>query len=301
MLQAIDQWINTFITPVFLDNDKMQRAFQMAMYEPKSGWIITDLLLNERFRLTARLPETEEVIVKAGMLNWLTHKIFHEGISLMFPGGASFLGILEQSMLEGGQLLYSVQSWKAQSYDAWVTSSQYQAHRDMCIHNLTQEVAAGLTMFSGSHGTDNFNDALLEDVIKPAYTLMEKMKASRESFNVCFGQDSPLPKGQNGAKQHVDFEWENYADMTDHQRFLKPSAIDGLSDQQVLKDLTKLIPVSPGLTMRKIQRDNKFGDLQVIVKQKRLVAWKKNLFQATQEQDREAPTFYSQLCHGLEI
>ncbi|KAK6834216.1 hypothetical protein PG987_008910 [Apiospora arundinis] len=299
ILQAIDHWIDEFITPVFTDDNMSRAALETAARFPGSRCLITRTLEDPFVRLTAQLPETDEDIVTASLLHCLTHKVFHQGLWYISSDIVSVFADLEKVMIQDKQPLYTVQSWRAQTYDAWVKTPQYQTKCESFTRQLATQMMNGVAMFFGQHNIDAGYLSLLKNVISPAVSLKEKMMASKEAFQVLFDTGSPLSDDEGSDQKLIDFEWESCFDITDNHRPFKPTRMDDYSEQGVSRHLFQLMPISPGLIMRKIQRDNKLGAPEVVVKQKRLVAWKDDPYQAAAEQNEKSPTFYWHLSQMI--
>ncbi|KAK8012283.1 hypothetical protein PG991_009658 [Apiospora marii] len=298
LLQAVDQWIIDFITPVFMNNGRCQDAIDVAESTRDFQWIITEKLREHGARLTAHLPDTEEDIVKASMFQWLTHRVFHNDL---FPNIVEFFEVLERSMTQQGELLYAVQSWRAETYNAWIKSPNYRKDRHKATVKLTNDMLDGMAMFFDDQSRNSAGSSLFENVMKPAVVLKERMESSRERFQVLFATHSPLSEDQNTANRLMNFEWEIYSDVTDSHRALKPTVVDNPNEQRSSNGLVSLMIMTPGLIMRKVQRDNKWGKPEVIAKQNRLVAWKKDPFEESAHEEEEDPTFFSLLCRRLRI
>ncbi|KAK7966925.1 uncharacterized protein PG986_001202 [Apiospora aurea] len=294
LLEAIDQWIIDFVTPVFLDENSRKRAIDIFVDNPESQWIVTKIIFQKGAKLTACLPETEEDIVKTAITHWLTHSVFIHGLSRISPSTLRLFETLERTMTQQGELLYAVQSWRAETYNAWIKSSRYQIDREHATIDITKEALSGMGMFFDGRNLNTIGHSLHKNVIEPALRLKEKMETSRESFRVLFSQTIPSSNDQGTANHQVDFEWESYFDITNHHRPLKPAAMEP-NDQAHSEKFIRLIAISPGLIMRKVQRDNTFGEPEVVAKQNRLVSWKLDPVQKAREQENAGPTFFSQL------
>ncbi|KAK8066145.1 hypothetical protein PG997_012892 [Apiospora hydei] len=262
LIVSVDQWITNYISPVFEDDHESNKALHYAKSNIFDG-IFSTVQYDPRLCDVAHLPETEEDVIHACILHWMAKIIFHDGFQGISSKKVDFIDSQEQSLMKDNAPLYAVRTWKAQSYYAWTKTSEYQLQREAYIHVLASQLESEMAMFLQHKEAHGAVEALRSNIVEPAFTLKEGMMSSRESFAVEIEHNDPLFDDHRSEDSPIDFKWSDCLDVTNHHR---PVSSDTLR-QDHSKRLIPLFAKTPGLTMRKLQDDDTFGQPKVLVKQ----------------------------------
>ncbi|KAK7953537.1 hypothetical protein PG988_014231 [Apiospora saccharicola] len=146
VLAKVNKWINKYINPIFDDNDCRTRALEYAKYCYFDG-LLCIVQTDPRLTNVAYLPETEEDVVHACIVHWMTHKIFQDDLRQVDSKLADFIKAQVQALIDKGVPLYAVQTWKAQAYYAWIKTTEYQTEREKRVGILATEVEMDMAMF----------------------------------------------------------------------------------------------------------------------------------------------------------
>ncbi|KAK8034830.1 hypothetical protein PG993_009825 [Apiospora rasikravindrae] len=240
----------------------------------------------------ARFPETEEDVIHACILNWITQVIFHKGLRGVSAPAVELIEGQAQALEQDNLPLYALRSWKAQAYYAWTMTPEYQSKRKDYVHILSSQLETDMRIFLKFHENPQpAAESLRNTIVEPALSLKEKMMSSRESFTVGVEHYTALPETQGGEALQLDFAWSECEDITDYHRDVKSDHVR----QDPSKRLIALYAISPGLVMRKLESDSTFSPPRIITKQNLLVAWKKDPVEILRDNERKA-TFFTEFC-----
>ncbi|KAK7935346.1 hypothetical protein PG985_000841 [Apiospora marii] len=288
-LSGVRLFVASFIAPVLNDENRARKAL-VAAKNPEYGMIFIQALQNDPgLRVAASVDITNIKVAEACIIRWLMRGIFEEGLRGVSLEAFELLEDMEQSMQQDVKnhviTLNALRAWRAKAYFAWLQTPQYKSDRQRRTLYLTTRLATGLSMFldEGSHW-DAISQIIHDDIVEPGLALKEQMVATKHDYQV-FLDTNPLSETPK-----VDFEREEYLDITDNHRQVKNITLSGPNPTKILG------VISTGCTFTKLQLDDSWGGSHVVSKQQRLVARAEEMDRIVSEKEsKDELSFFSRL------
>ncbi|KAK8046379.1 hypothetical protein PG996_014443 [Apiospora saccharicola] len=282
--------------PVFEDEDRVQKALDLAKDEPRYGLVFRQALQDDpRLRLAAEHDAAVNDVGEACVCRWLTSAIFEEGLRGVSPDGFKQLQDIEKSAEKDQNSKFEdrltpnvCNAWRAQTYYSWTKTPQYQSDRRHHARNLATQLATGIWMFlEDRHDWDDIIQSLDDKIIHPGLLLMEQLATNKILYQVVL-DTNPLSETLK-----ADFNWEEYHNLTDSFRTVTSLEFSGPRRNIILG------AICPGLTYRVLESDDTWQETKVAAKQERLVAWEEDLNRIISgKEEKKEPSLFSRIARG---
>ncbi|KAK6834219.1 hypothetical protein PG987_008913 [Apiospora arundinis] len=271
LIANVVKWVDDqIISTLNAGGEYRERALVCLKEDPSSGSVFTDAFRDDKtLMMTAQLPRTETEIAEACVLRWLTAAVFGEGLRAISPQEFDILERCERSLTTTithqsvSTKLIATRGWRAQAFNAWINTQEYQSARQAYTRDLSKKLASGVRMFTVGRVSSRVVALYLhENIIEPWWQFMERMMSTRGHWLV-----------EYTSHREANFGWEEYMDLTNNRKLI--NAETPLKNGN--KQMTMLSAIHPGLHYRDIEASGTgeahFQESQAIVKQTRLVAW----------------------------
>ncbi len=198
--------------------------------------------------------------------------------------------------------LFALRTWRAETYNAIICSPDFQRARQPRIKELTLDLAGGLHLFYRSKDSNKFYLSVQDTIIKPAVALHEKLLTSTHHFYldlnpyIVWNQRQELEMSPDFLENLDKLKCENI--LQNRKPFVLSKLDPKPTRDELLRDLTNVTTISPGLYLRQVGKGDAIKAPIVVRPQHVLVAWgneaKRQKFAANSERTLMSHLYYLQ-------
>ncbi|KAL2117287.1 hypothetical protein VTJ04DRAFT_9455 [Mycothermus thermophilus] len=283
LISNITQWVENLIDPILDSDERIERVLNRARKNTD------DVLALRGFMQThpdlvfgCRYPDTDADILMALVLRFLMTSIFNKVLYGAVPelvGAISFLEATMQNNVRPKRDLFALRSWRAETLNALINSSNYEQDKHRRMRELTHELSTMFCVFRKDK--TSWNDAvraLHDDIITPAINLHEKFMTSTHHFYPDLTAYMIWAGRSRELEANPDF-WRDVGDLkcinvlANRKQFRLATLEHKPSTEELFRQLVPVATIVPALYMRQVGKGNAIKEPTPIRQQQVLVAW----------------------------
>ncbi|KAL2146780.1 hypothetical protein VTI28DRAFT_2261 [Corynascus sepedonium] len=281
LVNGITDWATNLMDPILDDDDRINVVLEAAKKRPADVQKLRRYLHSQADLIYGCMfPETDVDILIAITLRWLQDHVFQKILFGVTPDAVETISFVEGSMqtnVEPKRDLFALRTWRAETLNALICSSDYQRARQGRIRELTIEIAS---LFKVFHRDKDWNKHCLscqESIIKPAVRLHEKLMTSTHHFYmdldsyILWNSRQELEPSPKFVQDLPKLRCEN---MLQNRKPFDVAKLDPPpSKQQLHSELLAVATIAPALYMRQVGKGDVIKEPAVVRMQQVLVAW----------------------------
>ncbi|KAM7213913.1 hypothetical protein V8F06_010732 [Rhypophila decipiens] len=181
LMSNVMEWVTKFVSQFQDNRSRVDELLSLARRKPgQFAQLRTQIERHEDLGNGCLFPDTDIDIFVAIITRWLDENMFQTVLCGIAPGCVEIITYIEASMekLEPKRDLYALRSWRAETLNAFIASSEYQRTRLFQAEQLTLTLADIFKPFRKQQDKQEYYTSCLREIIMPALELHEAMSTS---------------------------------------------------------------------------------------------------------------------------
>ncbi|KAK4213593.1 hypothetical protein QBC37DRAFT_285640 [Rhypophila decipiens] len=181
LMSNVMEWVTKFVSQLQDNRIRVGELVRLARRKPgEFANLRKQIERHDDLGNGSLFPDTDIDIFVAIITRWLDENMFQTVLCGIAPGFVEYITYIEASMqrLEPKRDLYALQSWRAETLNALIASSDYQRTRLFQAERLTGALADIFKPFRKQQDKQEYYKSCLQEIIMPALELHEAMSTS---------------------------------------------------------------------------------------------------------------------------
>ncbi|KAG7125411.1 hypothetical protein HYQ44_001380 [Verticillium longisporum] len=285
LVNGISDWVAQFMSP-WLDHHQESLEIILNGLRKRPGdaaMIKRALSKNADLVHATKYPDTDEDVVISLILRHLNDHIFQKTLYSIIPDHINLLQAIESAMqsTEPKRDLFATRTWIAEAYTTLINMDGFRSMRQEREKEIAQDLVTLLGIFCSRDQTDAFCTGFVQQCVRPAMKLYEKILISTHIFYL-----DPTPyvawvRDSTGDVELSSSFWEHVAEhklecknVLQNRKTFDPRKLNPEpTKRELCQNLEVVCMVAPPMCMRQIGRQNTVREPDLVRKQQMLVAW----------------------------